>query len=94
MKNEALEKDLALQLKAGFVDLIRIIIKLFKDMLGWKLEVWKALKKHKLKITLAASEIKCIFDICSFPELHTFTRVVTHIFNGLNDMWGENRVYE
>ena len=43
---------------------------------------------------IKGADEKSIFDVVPLPELHLMTGVVNHIFNALNDSWGENRAYE
>jgi len=37
---------------------------------------------------------KSIFDVCPLPELHLMTGITNHIWNALDERWGENRAYE
>ena len=69
---------------------------------GMKARGVKSIKKPEaknyfncvLEPLIKGNDEKCIYEVCPLPELHLLTGITSHIFNELNDAWGEDKAYQ
>ena len=85
---------------------MRLLAKQFQeDMEKWermKARGVKSMKKPEpknyfncfLEPLIKGNDEKSIYEVCPLPELHLLTGITNHIFNELNDLWGEDRAYK